>query len=130
MFKVFAFRLTFFKSKMEVIDALIVLTSWGLDIAFFHHTEQSLISLVIFLRLWRIVRVVHGIALSMITPLEHKLEKEKEHVESKCKQLEVELKYSSDLEHEIQMLRDLLTRQSVDCKLPETCVRLRDVSAR
>ncbi len=59
--KIFAFRLEFFKSKMEVLDAIIVVVSFALDIAF--ATNEGLTSalgLLIVFRLWRVTRILNG----------------------------------------------------------------------
>jgi hypothetical protein len=59
--KLYAFRLEFFKSKMEVFDAFVVVLSFALDIAFAN--EEGIIGgvgLFIVLRLWRVTRILNG----------------------------------------------------------------------
>ncbi|CAG2109349.1 unnamed protein product [Medioppia subpectinata] len=69
--KVFAFRCEFFKNPFELFDAIIVITSLGLDIIFSQNADMKrYISLMIVLRLWRVIRVVHGIIISVRMPLE------------------------------------------------------------
>lgn len=68
--KLLVFRLEFFKVKMEVFDAVIVITSLLLDIIFFNHTDTlNFIGLIIILRLWRVVRIVHGNKKKVIIPV-------------------------------------------------------------
>ncbi len=59
--KIFAFRLDFFKSKMEVFDAIIVIVSFILDVYF--ASEEGIESaggLLIIFRLWRVTRILNG----------------------------------------------------------------------
>jgi hypothetical protein len=54
---------SFFKSKLEIFDAIIVIISFILDIVFFDHHASSAFELLTLLRLWRIGRIVNGISL-------------------------------------------------------------------
>lgn len=59
--KVIAFGLDFFKSKLEVFDAIVVIISFVLDVLSLVLEEQfAALQLLILLRLWRIVRVING----------------------------------------------------------------------
>lgn len=59
--KLFAMGKHFFTQKMEVIDGVVVIVSFALDIAFLDHEGlASATSLLVILRLWRIGRVVNG----------------------------------------------------------------------
>ena len=59
--KIFAFRLDFFKSKMEVFDAIIVVVSFVLDIVYASaEGVESAVGLIIILRLWRVTRILNG----------------------------------------------------------------------
>lgn len=54
--------------RLQIFDAVIVLTSFGLDLVFVEgitaaQSESAIALLIIFL-LWRILRIVNGIALS------------------------------------------------------------------
>lgn len=122
MFKLWALRLKFFQSKMEIFDAIIVIVSWSLDIAFFHHGDDAdAISMLIFLRMWRLIRIVHAIAVSMITPVIHQLEQE-EHAHRVTEvKLEKLTDYTKELEFEITELRKFLVNS--DCPLPKTRVK-------
>lgn len=108
---------------MEIFDAIIVIVSWSLDIAFFHHGDDAdAASMLIFLRMWRLIRIVHAIAVSMITPVIHQLEEE-EHAHSVTEvKLEKLTDYTKELELEIKELRDLLV-DSDRSLLPRTRVK-------
>ena len=59
--KVYAFRLQFFYHKLEVFDAVVVIVSFALDLAF--ASDEGLMSgvgLIIILRLWRVTRILNG----------------------------------------------------------------------
>lgn len=59
--KLYCLRLDFFKTKMEVFDAIIVIVAFALNIAFANKEGlQSGVGLIIVLRLWRITRVLNG----------------------------------------------------------------------
>lgn len=114
---------------MEIFDAIIVIVSWSLDIAFFHHGDDAdAISMLIFLRMWRLIRIVHAIAVSMITPVIHQLE----HAEHAHHVTEVKLEkladYSKELEVEIQELRHLLVDS--DRSLPRSRVKITTASVK
>ncbi len=107
LFKLYVLRLDFFKSKMEIFDYTIVVVSWSLDIVFFHHDEHAM-NLLIFLRMWRLVRIIHAIAVSMRAPVEHKLVQEKyAHYVTEAK-LDKLFSYTKEIEDEIEELRNLL----------------------
>jgi len=121
VFKLWAMGLNFFRSKMEIFDAIIVIVSWSLDIVFFHHEEADAISILIFLRMWRLIRIVHAIAVSMITPVIHQLEHE-EHAHHVTEvKLEKITEYTKELVEEIEELRSMLINSNGT--LPETRVR-------
>ena len=55
------FRLEFFKHKMELFDAVIVIVSFVLDIIYRNNEgPESGIGLLIVLRLWRVTRILNG----------------------------------------------------------------------
>lgn len=120
LFKLYVLRLDFFKSKMEVFDYTIVVVSWSLDIVFFQHDDHA-INLLIFLRMWRLIRIVHAIAVSMRAPVEHKLDQEKDaHYVTEAR-LDKLFNYTRELEAEIEDLRNCL--QNFVEKLPATKLR-------
>lgn len=65
--KLFAMGKSFFHHKMEMLDAVIVIVSFALDIAFID-TEgiNSAVHLLVILRLWRVGRVVNGVCKHII----------------------------------------------------------------
>ncbi|XP_065188427.1 uncharacterized protein LOC135819193 [Sycon ciliatum] len=52
----------FFKRKLEVFDSIVVTTALFLDI-FVHH--GAAVALLLFVRLWRVTRIINGIAIAM-----------------------------------------------------------------
>lgn len=126
LLKIYALRLEMLKSKLEMFDAIIVIVSWILDVVFFRHADESaVLGLIVFLRLWRIMRIAHGFALSMVTPIEHKYSVEKETRISKETELNVERDYVKSLESEIAQLRQMWKSDEnfSSTSLPETKVR-------
>ena len=143
LLKVYAFRTEYLKHKAEVFDAFIVFISLILDLVFINHEDVlRYIGLVIVLRLWRIIRVIHGmadhshilcnyfehylkgIAISVKTPLEHSYEKEKHRREKTDKELaEIHL-YVNSLEIEIMNLRSLLKKNNINEELPQTYLKI------
>lgn len=122
LFKLYTLRLDFFRSKLEIFDAVIVVVSWSLDIVFFEHVDEThAISLLIFLRMWRLIRIVHAIAMSMITPVEFKLEEEKHAHSATQYKFDKLSEYKKELEQEIKELRNVL--QDSNLVLPDTKVR-------
>lgn len=120
--KIYAFRKEFFLHKLEVFDAIVVILSFGLDIAFRNSTGAINGSgLIIILRLWRVARILNGIVLSVKTQAEHKLSKEvhlREAVEqelAKCRD------YCAALEQEVESLRSLLKMNNIK-ELPPTLI--------
>lgn len=115
---------------MEIFDAFIVIVSWSLDLAFFHHGDDAIaVSMLIFLRMWRLIRIVHAIAVSMITPTAHQLEKE-EHAHKVTEvKLEKLTDYTKELEIEIKELRNLLVdsdRSLPRCRVKPTTIGVQE----
>lgn len=60
-FKIFAFRLEFFHHKFEILDSVVVVVSFVLDIVLlFQEHEFEALGLLILLRLWRVARIING----------------------------------------------------------------------
>lgn len=60
-FKIYAFRLEFLHHKFEILDAIVVVVSFILDIVLlFHEHELEALGLLILLRLWRVARIING----------------------------------------------------------------------
>ncbi|KAG5198698.1 hypothetical protein JEQ12_007294 [Ovis aries] len=60
-FKILVFRLEFFHHKFEILDAIVVVISFILDIVLlFREHEFEALGLLILLRLWRVARIING----------------------------------------------------------------------
>lgn len=73
-FKIFVFRLEFFHHKFEILDAVVVVVSFVLDLILLlrnHHFEA--LGLLILLRLWRVARIINGIIISVKTRSERQI---------------------------------------------------------
>ncbi|XP_073917310.1 voltage-gated hydrogen channel 1 isoform X2 [Castor canadensis] len=72
--KVFVFHLEFFDHKFEILDAIVVVVSFFLDIILvFREHEFEALGLLILLRLWRVARIINGIIISVKTRSERHL---------------------------------------------------------
>lgn len=59
--KLFVFLWEFFHHKFEILDAIIVVVSFVLDIVLlFREHEFEALGLLILLRLWRVARIING----------------------------------------------------------------------
>ncbi|XP_046862676.1 voltage-gated hydrogen channel 1-like [Xenia sp. Carnegie-2017] len=108
--KLYAFDCQFFHHKLEVFDAIVVCVSFALDVAYSGNTDAwDAAGLLILLRLWRIVRIINGVALSVKIEMDHKvhhLKKEIDHLQTqvdnykvKCEEQEKEI---TELQIELQ----------------------------
>nr|AMK01488.1 proton channel [Nicoletia phytophila] len=118
--KLYAFRQEFFKHRLEVFDAIIVIVSFALDIAFRNSRDAlSGVGLIIILRLWRVARVLNGVVLSVKMQAEHQLEREKqrgmalEGELSRCRQV------CAAQQRELDVLRAVLQHHGLDQQLPD-----------
>lgn len=69
--KLFAMGKSFFKHKMEVVDAVIIIVSFALDIAFIGKEGLSSgLGLLVVFRLWRFGRIFNGMSLPTEKPWE------------------------------------------------------------
>ncbi|XP_038056019.1 voltage-gated hydrogen channel 1-like isoform X2 [Patiria miniata] len=124
MLKLIALGTKFFHSKLEVFDAIIIIVSFILDIITLLFPENfAIVDLIVVLRLWRIVRVVNGVVLSVEQRAEKRINHHKR-VRDRAIMAAMKFeKYSAALEEEIQILRDLLGTNGV--KLDETLFKSR-----
>ncbi|XP_066465985.1 voltage-gated hydrogen channel 1 [Tiliqua scincoides] len=101
-FKLFVYRREFFHHKFEVLDAIVVVVSFVLDIVLlFREHEFEALGLLILLRLWRVARIINGIILSVKTRSEQQVSKLKQanlqltvkvqQLESSCAEKELEI---------------------------------------
>ncbi|XP_070806548.1 voltage-gated hydrogen channel 1 [Pituophis catenifer annectens] len=113
-FKLFAYRLEFFHHKFEVLDALVVIVSFILDIVvLFQEHQFEALGLLILLRLWRVARIINGIILSVKTRTEQQISKLKQanlQLSTKVQQLESSC---AEKEIEIERLNNLLKQHGL-----------------
>lgn len=61
LFKIFVFHLEFFHHKFEILDTIVVVVSFVLDlILLFKKHQFEALGLLILLRLWRVARIING----------------------------------------------------------------------
>ena len=66
-FKIFVFRLEFFHHKFEILDAIVVVVSFVLDVVLlFREHEFEALGLLILLRLWRVARIINGMSPALL----------------------------------------------------------------
>lgn len=112
--RLIVFRLEFFKHKMELFDAFIVIVSFVLDIIFRNNEgPESGIGLLIVLRLWRVTRILNGIILSVKKQADKKVVRERQLREACEQELMKYREYCSAQEKEIEMLRALLQKHGI-----------------
>ncbi|XP_053107311.1 voltage-gated hydrogen channel 1-like [Hemicordylus capensis] len=64
-FKLFAYRLEFFHHTFEVLDVIVVIISFALDITVLvEERDFGGLGFLILLRLWRVARIINGILIS------------------------------------------------------------------
>ncbi|GAB1290135.1 Voltage-gated hydrogen channel 1 [Apodemus speciosus] len=117
-FKIFVFRLEFFHHKFEILDAIVVVVSFVLDLVLLfknHHFEA--LGLLILLRLWRVARIINGIIISVKTRSERQILRLKQiniqlatkiqHLEFSCSEKEQEIERLNKLLRQNGLLGDL-----------------------
>ncbi|KAK8779131.1 hypothetical protein V5799_019530 [Amblyomma americanum] len=121
--KLYAYRLRFFHHKLEVFDAVVVIISFSLDVAFRDpESAANGAGLIIVLRLWRVARLLNGIVLTVKTQAERQLLRESKLREKLMQELLKNRDYCNALEQEIASLRDLLQSHGIN-ELPPTVVQ-------
>ncbi|XP_010135896.1 PREDICTED: voltage-gated hydrogen channel 1 [Buceros rhinoceros silvestris] len=113
-FKVFVYRWEFFHHKFEVLDGIVVIVSFILDIVLvFREHEFEAVGLLILLRLWRVARIINGIILSVKTRSEQQVSKLKQanlKLATKVRQLE---QSCAEKEQEIERLNKILKQHGL-----------------
>ncbi|XP_011853263.1 PREDICTED: voltage-gated hydrogen channel 1 [Mandrillus leucophaeus] len=113
-FKLFVFRLEFFHHKFEILDAVVVVVSFVLDVVLlFQEHEFEALGLLILLRLWRVARIINGIIISVKTRSERQLLRLKQmnvQLAAKIQHLEFSC---SEKEQEIERLNKLLRQHGL-----------------
>ncbi|XP_046365721.2 voltage-gated hydrogen channel 1-like isoform X1 [Haliotis rufescens] len=113
--RLYAMRLDFFKHKLELFDAVVVIVSFILDIIY-RNAEGAAngIGLLIVLRLWRVTRVLNGIVMSVKRQSEKRLERERR-LRTACEQeLAKYRQYCSSQEREIELLQGILRKHGIE----------------
>ncbi|NXW39924.1 HVCN1 protein, partial [Nyctiprogne leucopyga] len=113
-FKVFIYRWEFFHHKFEVLDGIVVVVSFILDVVLiFREHEFEAVGLLILLRLWRVARIINGIILSVKTRSEQQVSKLKQanlKLATKAEQLE---RSCLEKEQEIERLNKILKQHGL-----------------
>lgn len=113
-FKIFVFRLEFFHHKFEILDTIVVVVSFILDIVLlFREHEFEALGLLILLRLWRVARIINGIIISVKTRSERQLLRLRQmnsQLAAKIQHLEFSC---SEKEQEIERLNKLLRQHGL-----------------
>jgi hypothetical protein len=115
--KLYSFGLSFFKHKMEVFDGIIVVVSFAMDAAYGGDEDAwDGVGLLVLLRLWRVVRIVNGVVLSV-----------KKKSEKRIHEIQTQLKESSDevdrlkLQVEAQMVEIEKLRELIQSSDKNSC---------
>ena len=67
-FKIFVFRLEFFHHKFEILDTIVVVISFILDLVLLFREHQfEALGLLILLRLWRVARIINGMSPALLS---------------------------------------------------------------
>ncbi|XP_051017517.1 voltage-gated hydrogen channel 1 isoform X2 [Acomys russatus] len=117
-FKIFVFRLEFFHHKFEILDAIVVVVSFVLDLVLLFKKHQfEALGLLILLRLWRVARIINGIIISVKTRSERQVLRLKQinlqlatkiqHLEFSCSEKEQEIERLSKLLKQNGLLGDV-----------------------
>ncbi|XP_014642604.1 PREDICTED: voltage-gated hydrogen channel 1 [Ceratotherium simum simum] len=113
-FKIFVFRFEFFHHKFEILDTIVVVVSFILDIVLlFREHEFEALGLLILLRLWRVARIINGIIISVKTRSERQLLRLKQmniQLAAKVQHLEFSC---TEKEQEIERLNKLLQQHGL-----------------
>ncbi|XP_021268410.1 voltage-gated hydrogen channel 1 [Numida meleagris] len=113
-FKIFVYGREFFHHKFEVLDSIVVVVSFILDLVLlFREHEFEAVGLLILLRLWRVARIINGIILSVKTRSEQQVSKLKQ-VNLKLATKVEQLQHSCvEKEQEIERLTKMLKQHGL-----------------
>jgi len=105
--KLYAYGLELFRMPWELFDAVVVIVSFALDVAFRHSVGPiNGAGLIIVLRLWRVTRILSGMVMSVRRHSEHKLELER----AARKRLQLEM---AETRHYCHLLETLLNQHGL-----------------
>ncbi|XP_037093082.1 voltage-gated hydrogen channel 1-like [Pollicipes pollicipes] len=101
--KLYAYRVGYFRMPWEMFDAVVVIVSFALDVAF-RSTVGPIngAGLIIVLRLWRVTRILSGMVMSVRRHSEHKLELEQRARHRLQRDLDESRDYCRRLEQRLQ----------------------------
>ncbi|KAL3857188.1 hypothetical protein ACJMK2_011880 [Sinanodonta woodiana] len=126
-------RLEFFRHKVEIFDAIVIIVSFVLDLVFINTKgPESGVGLLIVLRLWRVIRILNGIVMSVKKEADDKLNKERKRRKEFEKELTKYKAYYLAQQKEIKALRSLLCEHGITDIVPSElsrCVSNIDVLA-
>lgn len=113
------FKLEFFKHKLELFDAVVVIVSFVLDVIFRNvEGPESGIGLLIVLRLWRVTRILNGVVLSVKIQAEKRVQRERRLRDACEQELMKYREYCAAQESEIETLRSLLLKHGIKYAVP------------
>nr|CAB3254996.1 voltage-gated hydrogen channel 1 [Phallusia mammillata] len=115
--KIYADHRHFIRHKIEVLDAVVVIISFAVDIAlvFFENSEAlAALGLLVILRLWRVFRIVNGIIVTVKTKADERVHTMKEKVAAIEKSLDDATSKNEKQANEIKVLRQLLQDNNVE----------------
>ncbi|XP_061115549.1 voltage-gated hydrogen channel 1-like [Conger conger] len=113
--KVFAYQQEFFRHKFEVLDGVVVILSFVLDIVYISHEDAfDAVGLLILLRLWRVARIINGLLVSVKNHADHKIQKLKETNKRLIIQINEQEEHHSRIEQENIRLQTLLQQHDID----------------
>ncbi|XP_076804670.1 voltage-gated hydrogen channel 1-like [Clavelina lepadiformis] len=119
--KIYADYKHFIHHKVEVIDAIVVVVSFGADLALAFDEESILaaIGLLVILRLWRVLRIFNGVIFTIKSEADNRVHE----IKAKNRALEEILKKAQEkLQsqiNEIKELKRLLVENGVDVKFED-----------
>ncbi|XP_066940276.1 voltage-gated hydrogen channel 1-like [Macrobrachium rosenbergii] len=100
--KILSLGLEFFTHKLEVFDAIVVIVAFVLDIVYLHSSDaHSGLSLIIVLRLWRVVRIQNAMMLQVRRVEEKKVHAERQRRQAVEEDLERCRAYIATLQHKL-----------------------------
>nr|NP_001071937.1 voltage-gated hydrogen channel 1 [Ciona intestinalis]Q1JV40.1 RecName: Full=Voltage-gated hydrogen channel 1; AltName: Full=Hydrogen voltage-gated channel 1; Short=HV1; AltName: Full=Voltage sensor domain-only protein [Ciona intestinalis]BAE94277.1 hypothetical protein [Ciona intestinalis] len=115
--KIIADHRHFIHHKVEVLDAVVVVISFGVDIALIFVGESealAAIGLLVILRLWRVFRIINGIIVTVKTKADdrvHEIKKKNSELELQIHNLEEKL---SQKEQDMSRLHEILRCNNID----------------
>lgn len=127
--KLSCMRLDYVRDKMEAFDGVVVVATFVLGMPFSSNESfHSSICLLVLLRLWRIVKILNGIILSVKIEGERKLRHERRVREAMEQELAKFRKYCACQEKEIELLQAVLRKHDISFCATEKPVAVETIS--